>query len=135
MLLAFVHNGKAFLPELTAYTRHFTSMGIRCEVTSPEQLGKLNPDVAWHFMGIDRQRSNAGFTIHEYTSASVPPAASLKNIYKRVFNKKPDYRLFLNDFVRTAISFKDDIPFGYRDMGVPEAWLHSSPEKTAAYDF
>lgn len=128
MTIAFVHNGKAFLPEIAAYTEFFTARGIECKETDPEGLQWLQHDVAWHFMGTDLQKKQEGvFTIHEYTSASMPPAAGAKDIYKRFFNKKPDYRLFLNEYVRAVFSFEDDVPFGFRDMGLPASWLHTTP--------
>ncbi|HEY0678108.1 MAG TPA: hypothetical protein VGD17_07470 [Chitinophagaceae bacterium] len=136
MLIAFVHNNKSFLPETTAYTRFFTTKGIACEAVWPEQLHQLKPDVAWHFMGTDHSRSGSAFKIHEYTSASIPPAAALKNLYKRFFNAKPDHRLFLNEYVRNAFSFHDGVPFGYRDMGVNESWLELSNKNIRKeYDF
>lgn len=124
MLIAFVHNGKAFLPEIAAYTEYFTAMGMRCQVTHPRLLNKLQPNVAWHFMGMDRQKKTAGvFTIHEYVSASTPPVTKLKNRVKRAVNVKPDHRIFQNEFVRKAFDFKDGVPHSYRDMGIPASWL------------
>ena len=125
MLIAFVHNGKAFLPEIKAYTEFFTSKGIECQVVDQSGLAQIKHDVAWHFMGIDLHKKQEGvFAIHEYTSASMPPAAGFKDFYKRFFSAKPDFRLFLNEYVRRLFAFDDEVPFGFRDMGVPETWLH-----------
>lgn len=135
MLIAFVHSGKSFLPEIEAYTNYFTAMGIRCEVTHPRRLHKLKPAVAWHFMGIDRQRKEEGvFTIHEYVSASTPPAPKLKNNVKRMLSVQPDHRVFQNEYVKNSLNFKDDVPYSYRDMGIPAAWLEPL-EEDKEFDF
>ncbi|MGB8193302.1 MAG: glycosyltransferase [Chitinophagaceae bacterium] len=123
MLITFIHNNKAFLPEVSAYVDYFSARGITCEVIKSADLEKIKPDVAWHFMGTDTGKKNGWLTIHEYTSSSVPPMAALKNALKRINNAKPDYRIFLNEYVRSAFSFSDGIAFGYRDMGVSAEWL------------
>ena len=136
MRIAFIHSQLSFLPEITAYERFFTSKGIPCSVIVPDQIHQLKPEVAWHFMGVDRQIKLPGqLIIHEYTSASVPPAAGLKNLYKRYFNAKPDYRVFLNQYVQKALSFKDPIPSGIRDMGVPSEWLQLENAASKEFDF
>jgi len=127
MRIAFVHNSKAFLPEVAAYTRYFSKLGFECVVVNPEELLKAKPDVAWHFMGMDRQAQRGVFTIHEYTSASVPPFIDLKNKLKKILNVQPDHRLFLNEYVRDSFGFNDGVPYGFRDMGVYEEWLHDAP--------
>lgn len=134
--IAFIHNQLSFLPEVTAYIQFFSALGAVCQIIKPSQLHRLKIDVAWHFMGTDRFRNSPAYiTIHEYTSASVPPAAGLKNLYKRLLNVKPDYRLFLNSFVRDALSFNDSVPFGIRDMGIPASWLEPVSHPVKEYDF
>jgi glycosyltransferase involved in cell wall biosynthesis len=135
MLIAFVHNSKAFLPEIAAYTNYFTRMGSRCEVTDGRRLHKLQPTVAWHFMGIDRQKKQEGiFTIHEYVSASTPPAARLKNAVKRMISVQPDHRVFQNEYVKNALGFNDGVAHSYRDMGIPAHWLEP-PDERKEFDF
>ena len=137
MRIAFVHNSKAFLPEVAAYTRYFSKLGYECEVVTPEELLKLKPDVAWHFMGMDRQAQQSVFTIHEYTSASMPPFADFKDVAKKILNVKPHYRLFLNEYVKKCFAFSDNVPYGYRDMGVNADWLtlETVPDNEKDYDF
>ena len=136
MHIAFIHNQLAFLPEIVAYERFFSARGISSEVIGRRHLQRIKPDVAWHFMGVDRMKdSPARITIHEYTSASVRPLAGLKDRYKRVFNTKPDYRLFLNKYVENALGFTDNIPSGIRDMGIPEDWLQQPSSAPKEYDF
>jgi hypothetical protein len=123
MTIAFIHNNKSFLPEVGAYVEYFSARGIICEVVLSEKLNLLKPDVAWYFMGTHLRKLQGALTIHEYTSSSVAPYASLKNKLKKWANAKPDYRIFLNEYIRSAIGFNDEVPYGFRDMGVSETWL------------
>ena len=85
-------------------------------------MNDSSADVYWYFMGTSFKRNNAT-TIHEYCSASTPPFAHIKDYLKRTFNNKPDFRLFLNQFVHDSFAFNDNIPFGFRDMAVSKAQL------------
>jgi glycosyltransferase involved in cell wall biosynthesis len=128
MIIAFVHNNKAFLPEIDAYMRFFSGYNITCEVVNTNDLGLMHRHVEWWMMGTDLTKPKEGiFKIHEYCSSSVPPWRWWKNWWKSFFNAQPDFRLFLNEYVRKAFNFHDTIPFGYRDMGVPEHWLLTDP--------
>jgi glycosyltransferase involved in cell wall biosynthesis len=119
MLILFVRNGHAFLPEVQAYMNFFSSTGIACEEVLSKTSSRIQYDVEWHMMGIDRDGRNHGVCkIHDYASASVPPFRTGKNRLKKWFNALPDYRLFLNEYVKQQFGFEDDLPFGFRDMGV-----------------
>lgn len=135
--IAFVHNNKAFLPETEAYCRFFTAAGFHCEVVNKDNVGMVHRQVEWRLMGTDLSKAHEGILkIHEYTSSSVPPWRRWKNLGKAFFNAQPDFRLFLNEYVRKCFSFQDNIPYGYRDMGVPADWLRApviAPEKQ--FDF
>ena len=134
MLIYFVHAGKAFLPEIDAYVKFF-SRGFDCEVIAPSNVKNSKADVYWHFVGIERSRQPA-LTLHEYTSASLAPLAATKNLSKKLFNAKPDFRLFLNRWVYDQFKFRDSIPFGYRDIGISMNWKQvSSRESEKKYDF
>jgi hypothetical protein len=127
MTIGFIHPHKAFLPELIAYVDFFSARGIITRVMSTAELPGSECDVEWHFMGQQTRRHKDRITIHEYASASVPPFSTLKDGIKKFINTTPDYRLFLNEYVRKAFNFHDHIPFGYRDMGIPEQWLKTEP--------
>lgn len=137
MHITFVHDSHSFLPEISAYRDFFSSRGVTCAEARPARLHTVQTDVLWHFMGADRLRRIPGrIVIHEYTSASVPPLAACKNLYKKLFNARPDYRLFLNGYVRDALGFRDEVPHGLRDMGIPASWLRQAlPPKEKQYDF
>jgi glycosyltransferase involved in cell wall biosynthesis len=122
MRIAFIHPHKAFLPEIDAYRKFFSGFNIETIVAKPDQINKLDADVEWHLMGTDKKK-NGVIKIHEYTSASVPPFNKLKNFSKKIFNTIPDYRLFLNNYVLDKLGFHDEVPFGFRDMGVADSFL------------
>ena len=86
-------------------------------------------------MGFDRTPKTATLVIHDYSSASIQPFASLKNTLKRILNKKPDYRLFQNQYVYNCFGFDDNIPYGFRDVGIDAGLLKYNPQKEKQYDF
>lgn len=113
---------------MDAYSRFFSGYHIPCEIVNKNDLGLVHRHVEWWLMGTDLTKPKEGiFKIHEYCSSSVPPWRWWKDMYKTFFNAQPDFRLFLNEYVRKAFNFHDHIPFGYRDMGVPESWLLTAP--------
>lgn len=113
---------------MDAYRRFFSGYQITCEVVNKNDLGLIHRHVEWWMMGTDLTKPKEGiYKIHEYCSSSVPPWRWWKNWWKSFFNAQPDFRLFLNEYVRKAFNFHDHIPFGYRDMGIPEHWLQTDP--------
>lgn len=136
MIIAFVHSNKAFLPEIDAYSRFFSAYEVQCEVVNRNDLGLVHRNVEWWMMGSDLTKPREGIIkIHEYCSSSIPPWRVWKNQWKSFFNAQPDFRLFLNEYVRKAFNFHDRIPFGYRDMGIPGHWLTGPAEGEKEYDF
>lgn len=137
MTIAFVHNNKALLPELYAYSDFFRRYNIKCEVVTKNELQGVTRQVEWFFMGFDTsKRTNGIVKIHEYASASIPPARHLKDRVKRYINTQPDFRLFLNEYVRSQLQFNDNCPWGYRDMGLHPSWLTPPAEPVKKeYDF
>src|SRR5438874_2081112 len=103
MRFVFVHEGDAFLPELQAYHHYFSSRGVECMSMNRSQAKEITADVQWYFMGTSPPKTNC-ITIHEYASSSTPPLAHLKNMIKKTFNRKPDFRLFLNKFVQSEFA-------------------------------
>jgi glycosyltransferase involved in cell wall biosynthesis len=134
MTIAFIHQQKAFLPELVAYQQFFAAIRLPTMVIRPEDISKNKPDVEWHFMGTDMKKTTGAVKIHEYASASVPPFQKGKNKAKKLLNVKPDYRLFLNPYVKDKMNFMDHIPFGYRDMGISDFFL-TPVESKKQFDF
>jgi glycosyltransferase involved in cell wall biosynthesis len=136
MVIAFIHAYTSFLPELKAYQQFFAERNIDCITINSKDAPHVKTDVLWHIMGFAPTRRKDVITIHEYTSASAPPYAELKNAAKRMLNAKPDFRLFLNAYVRKKTAPEDGIPFGYRDMGVDFTLFKPSPgDRETKYDF
>ena len=124
MTIAFVHNNRAFLPEIDAYIRFFTNFNVECLIVSPDEIGLTHRNVEWRFMGTDFTKPKEGIIrIHEYGSSSVPPNYKWKNWFKRFFNSQPDFRIYLNEYVKKSYRFRDRIPYGFRDMGISPEWL------------
>lgn len=137
MTIAFVHPHKSFLPEVEAYTIFFSNYGIKTMIVRPDEINKIKVDVEWHFMGTDTTKSKKDvIKIHEYTSASIQPLMKAKNLSKRLINTKPHYRLFLNEYVKEQFGFSDNIPFGFRDMGVADSFINNENKIiNKQYDF
>jgi glycosyltransferase involved in cell wall biosynthesis len=135
MTIAFVHPHKAFLPEVIAYADFFTARGITTNVVHPGDLAHTQCDVEWHFMGQHTRRHSQRITIHEYASASVPPFSRLKDSIKKWINTTPHYRIFNNNYVLQQFCFKDKVPFGLRNYGIPDDTDFLQPSIAKQYDF
>lgn len=134
MLIAFVHNRKTFLPALDGYLNFFSKFDVNVVGCTAQDLKNVKADVEWHFMGLDQTPKTNIVKIHDYMSASTPPFATLKNKLKTQLNTKPDFRLFLNQYIHNCFSFSDQIPFGFRDMGVQNILNEPAPV-TKEFDF
>lgn len=133
MLIGIPLSKSAYTPEAYAYESYLIKMGHQVQLDY-----ELDPnnDVNIYFMGTRpfwKKREGRAIEIHEYQSLSTPPYARLKNFAKKIVNKKPSGRIFLNNFVQHDLNFTDDIPYIYRDMGVDEA-LFQSPSENPVYD-
>lgn len=123
----------AYTPEAYAYEKYLKKNGHQVQL---EYELDPNNDVNIYFMGTRpfwKKREGRAIEIHEYQSLSTPPYARFKNFSKKLVNKKPSGRIFLNDLVHHDLNFTDDIPYIYRDMGVDEA-LFQSPSENPLYD-
>jgi glycosyltransferase involved in cell wall biosynthesis len=134
MLIAFVHNGKTFVPAFDGYLNFFSKFDVDVVGCTAKELKNVNADVEWHFMGLDQAPKTNVVKIHDYMSASTPPFATLKNKLKAQLNTKPDFRLFLNQYIHDCFSFDDNIPFGFRDMGVQNFFSEPVPGRKE-FDF
>ena len=124
MTIAFVHPHKSFLPELEAYNHFFSSCGWNCVTIDPSKQKHFESDVEWRIMGTySKLKRFAPVLIHEYGSASTPPFRRLKDFLKSCAGQVPDFRIFLNEWVKEQFAFPEDRPYGFRDMGI------SIPEK------
>ena len=123
----------AYTPEAYAYEKYLKELGHQVQLDY-----ELDPnnDVNIYFMGTRpfwKKKEGRAIEIHEYQSLSTPPYAHFKNFAKKIVNKQPNGRVFLNEFVHRDLSFSDNIPYIYRDMGVDEA-LFQNPSENPLYD-
>lgn len=128
MYIGITISKNAYTPEAYAYEKYLKSMGhdIQLDYTLDP-----NNDINIYFMGSRpfwEKNNGRAKEIHEYQSLSTPPYARLKNYTKKIINRKPNGRIFLNDIVCDGMSFSDDIPFIYRDMGVDEDFFQKCSE-------
>ena len=132
MTIAFIHPHKSFLPELDAYNHFFSAYQWNCIIVDPSKPSIVRADVEWRIMGsYSRMRRIAPLLIHEYSSASTPPFSRLKDFFKSCEEQNPDFRIFLNDWVKKQYAFPAECPFGFRDMGVSpltEKWHPGNKE-------
>jgi glycosyltransferase involved in cell wall biosynthesis len=136
MKIAFIHNHRAFLPELAAYQRFFQKQNIDTCIAVYGEETNSDADVYWYLMGFfPRSFHKKKLIIHEYSSASVPPYRKLKDFIKCRFTPRPHFRLYLNEYVREQLNIHDEIPFGYRDMGISDTFFQQSGQATKEYDF
>jgi hypothetical protein len=136
MKIAFIHNHRAFLPELTAYQHFFQKQNIETCIAEYGKETSSGADVYWYLMGFfPRSYHKKKLIIHEYSSASVPPYRKLKDFIKCRFTPRPHFRLYLNEYVREQLNIHDEIPFGYRDMGISNAFFLQASETVKEYDF
>lgn len=119
MTIAFLHNDRAFLPEIEAYVSFFSAYpGIITRVEKQGSSQGTSVDVEWYFMGTHVRRKKSIVVVHEYASASIPPFATLKNAIKKNINCLPDYRIFYSEYVHQQFDFGDNIPYGLRGHGI-----------------
>jgi glycosyltransferase involved in cell wall biosynthesis len=136
MTIAFIHDHLSFLPEIEAYRAFFSARGFHVRIMNKKewQNDQSGIDVEWMMMGFDRSKRTSAIRIHDHASSSTPPFRVIKNRLKAALNTKPDYRLFLNEYVESCFSYNDGVSFGYRDMGI-ETTLKVDRNKEKAYDF
>jgi glycosyltransferase involved in cell wall biosynthesis len=115
--ISFVHQSKAQLPELQAYTEYFRQH-YNVAINTPE-ANLQSYDIVWFFMGFFRYKPQPHqFVVHEYASLSTPPFARLKDTLKKVLNSRPHLRVFQNQQQSARLNFNDNIVTKYRDMGL-----------------
>jgi glycosyltransferase involved in cell wall biosynthesis len=136
MTIAFIHDHLSFLPEIEAYQAFFSQKGFSTMVLDFKEWKNSSAkiDVEWMMMGTDISKRTSAVRIHDYASSSAPPFMKLKNSFKSRFNTKPDFRLFLNNYVRDCFHFNDGIPSGIRDMGI-DPGLSIDGQRGKKYDF
>lgn len=135
MRVDFVHAGAAYLPELQAYAAFLQTHGHEGRVHRAADDVPRDARIVWWMCGRVTPATVAhlphAFHVHEYASASTPPLAWLKDRVKHWTQARPDYRIFLNDWVCQRMGFVDTVPFELRDMGIAPCFfdLRSEPSE------
>jgi glycosyltransferase involved in cell wall biosynthesis len=134
----FVHTGTAYMPELSAYESHLSTLGHRCVRHADPATVPLDADIVWWMCGSvsahHSHRLRRSLHVHEYASASVGRLPAVKDRLKRWRHPRPDHRVFLNEWVRQRMGFDDGVPCSLRDMGVPQAFLHAQSSAPIDHD-
>lgn len=121
-----IHRGKANLPEIYAYKKFFADLSISMidiHIDNLKDYDLRYYDFIWIFMGVDTIKDKNIYRIHDYRSLSTPPFPRIKNFLKKIINKEPNLRVFLNEAVKDKFSFKDKVPFTLIDMGIDEIFF------------
>jgi len=138
MLIHFIRNGPAYLPEIDAYCAYIQSRGHQTMVHDNSFSIPTSAAVVWWMCGRvplrEAHRLRGAFQIHEYASASVPPYAWLKDQVKYWTQPSPDYRIYQNGWVRERMGFADSVPHALRDMGVAEHFF-AKPSHASVVEF
>lgn len=137
MRVAYVHTGRAFLPEIPAYCAALKANGHEAFVVSGvEELNEVGHiDLVVRFGGLLRPLPEiAAPEVHEYHSASTQWPRPLRNLVKSAMSSRPVGRIFQNDFVRRQFRFPDQIGFIYRDMGANPAMLAARQSLSKTFD-
>ncbi|GKS94316.1 glycosyltransferase [Acidovorax sp. SUPP2825] len=140
MLIHFIHPGKAYLPELAAYQSFLQSRGHGALFHTSAEEVPTQATVLWWMCGAvpgnATGRHASAWHVHEYASASVPPAAWVKDKIKSWRQPRPHYRIFQNAWVKDRMGFSDAVPYEYRDMGVSPEFLDASAlPRAPSFDF
>ncbi len=126
MLIHFIRNGPAYLPELDAYRVFLSNLGHAAQCHTSSLTVPDDACVVWWMCGRvswrETRRLRRALHVHEYASASIPPHAHLKDALKRFAHPQPDFALYQNTWVRDQLSFYN-LPYDLRDMGVAESFL------------
>lgn len=111
-------NGNFFYPEAYAYSKYLKNLNYKVDFIKNKNDFR-NYNLIIKFMGIDYDKfiSNQ-IVIHDYASVSTYPLPKIKNKIKKLVNKKPNGRIFLNETVKLEMNFNDNLPYIYRDMGI-----------------
>lgn len=128
MIIGIKLSKNAYTPESFAYKKYLENYGHTVQLDY-----ELDPnnDLNIYFMGSRpfwKKSRGRAVEIHEYQSLSTAPYPMIKNFSKKLINKKPKGRIFLNKIIHDGFDFRDNIPFIYRDMGVDKSLFQESSQ-------
>lgn len=134
----FIKSGKAYLPEIEAYSKFFSVKGFDCNTISYNKFLTLKQEanIFWFFMGFYPKSTSNGIVIHDYRSLSTGTWCKIKDYIKCKLNPKPTLRIFLNKNVKNMFKFNDGIPSFLIGMGVDFPPVHTNNKsRDILYDY
>lgn len=139
MDIHFVRGGPSYLPELAAYSSFLSQRGHRAFIHDTHEDVPQDARAVWWMCGRVPRNATArfrnAFHVHEYASASVPPAAWCKDRVKHWLHPAPQHRVFQSEWVRKRTGFGDaSIPYSLRDMGVPGSFIEVQARGPVEFD-
>lgn len=135
MKIGITINNISYTPEAYAYEKYLTKLGHCIQLDLASNLDPNN-DINIYFMGFRPfwvKEKGKALEIHEYQSLSTGTYPRVKNLMKKIINKKPVGRIFLNSIVKSEFGFIDDVPSICRDMGVDDSFFQV-PSNNPKYD-
>ncbi len=126
---------QSYTPEAYAYANYLKKKCVTVQLEDESLLDSDN-DINIYFMGVHpfwQKKQGKVLEIHEYQSLSLAPFSIVKDLIKKTVNKQPVGRIFLNEIVHNKMSFLDQVPYIYRDMGVDQE-LFQHPDVDPEYD-
>lgn len=137
--LGIVQRGNAFYPETNAYIKYLEDkfVGARVAIYNDFKAADSESDIVIYYGGfLPFWTKRSAVLFLEYHSLSTGKFPRIKNLIKRFFSVKPDYYIFLNEFVSRELFFrKKSDKYIYRSMGYNDLYLGSSSNVEKVYDF
>ena len=125
-----VTTGRAYNSEALAYQDFFQSFGHQC-VIGPRNSPTLREfDVAVLFNGLNPfWHQYPRVVVEEYHSLSAGRFRQVKDLAKRVLNRRGDVKVFLNDYVREGMFYRPSEEHVRRPMGFFDTPKNGEVEK------
>lgn len=133
--ILFRYTGRAYLPEIAAYRRYLDGRHpsvVHSDTLESPDLHETEADIVWRFSDFHRPCA-ADAVVNEYNSLSMDPLGRWKNTAKRLSERRPWRRVFLNQTVRRHYGFSDRVQSRVRDMGIDPSFFRVRQQKCFDY--
>jgi len=136
VIIGFLNEGKAFIPELYAYRSSFSQIpGAEVVVFDNYHLAVEESDILFLFMGMfPFWLKRPKLLITEYHSLSTGKYPRIKDFIKSVINVKGDVSVFLNEKVREALPLVGGM-YKTRCMGFDGEFVRKYINSKKEFDF
>ncbi|MFH4557757.1 hypothetical protein [Vibrio diabolicus] len=135
--IGLVRSNNAFLPENIAYKKYFESkVGYQVrEFNTVEDADKNTDIIIFHCGFFPFWKKVESPLLMEYHSLSTTRYPKIKNILKRILNKKGSGYIFLSNVVRKGFFFSKKTNYRIRGMGYDETVIHKNLFREKQFDF